>query len=246
MNLFVNESRLNRRSLHRQATHLFCAAALLISLPWSAHAAELRIDLSTQVGSTGGNWNNITNLNSATAGLIDFPSGSATGISLTGSGWSDFFGDDGGTFPNSDWVTQPSTADGAGLSNSSTGTFTFTGLTGSSYQLEIVSARTCCSYLNTITVDGFAATGTFLGSPVATPWDSNVDGLNAGNWLIWENLVPVDGTLTITNVTTSTLGILNAMRLVDSDVPPAVPEPGTWLLFGSGIALAFSQRRKRG
>ena len=129
-------------------------------------------------------------------------------------------------------VATAATVDGAGIFSASTGTFVLNGLTGSSYRIEIVSARTTFNYLNTITVGGALANRTFLGTPVQTPWGSATDGLAAGNWLDPDAILPVGGSITIMNVTANTLGILNAIRVVEIET---IPEPATLLLFGSGL-----------
>jgi hypothetical protein len=88
------------------------------------------------------------------------------------------------------------------------------------YQVEVVSARTSFDYLNTITVNGALADRTYLGTPVQTPWGSNADGLTPGNWLIWDGVVPVGGTITIVDVADpQTLGIVNAIRILTTLVP---------------------------
>jgi hypothetical protein len=176
------------------------------------------MDLSNLVSTTGGNWNDIAAVAGFTPGLVDFNTGAATGVSIdgTGSPWLNFVGDDAGAFPNQDWFVQPATVDGAGLQADMTGSYRIQGLTGSNYRVEIISARTCCDYLNTFTVDGVLANRTFTGAPVVTPWGSLNDGLIPGNWLIWDNVVPVAGQLTITDVSgPGTLGILNAMRILE-------------------------------
>src|SRR4029077_17655930 len=63
-------------------------------------------------------------------------------IDGTGSPWGDFAGDEAGAFPNRDWLIQPATKDGAGLQRNMTGSYLLSGLTASSYRVEVVSART--------------------------------------------------------------------------------------------------------
>lgn len=220
------------------------AMASITATASNATPADLRLDVSTSVSTTGGNWNNISNINATTSNLIDFGNGAGTGISITGSGWQDFFGDVSGTFPDQDWLVQPATADGAGIQQNSTGTFVFSGLTGASYRIEIVSARTAFDYQNTIAVDGNTADNTYQGTAVVTPWGSASNGLGDGNWLIWENVAPTAGSITITDVTADTLGMINAIRLVgDASVP--TPEPMTITLFGAGLAGAAVAGRRR-
>jgi len=216
--------------------------AVAVGLGGQAQAGSLediRIDLSTLVSSTGGNWNDISDLNGVTSDLIDFNTGASTGASIEGAGWLDFFGDDNGEFPEQDWVIQPSTVDGAGLSSDGTGTFEIDGLSGSAYIVELVSARTSFEYLNTFTVNGALADETFLGSAVNTPWNSTTDGLEAGNWLIWNNVQPVDGSISIMDVAgPGTLGILNAVRISE------VPSPGAVGVLGiAGIVAGVRRRR---
>ena len=210
---------------------------------------DIRIDLSNSVSTTPGNWNNIANIAGNTADLIDFVSGLGTGVSIdgTGSPWSLFVGDDGGTFPDQDWLIQPATQDGAGLTTDATGTFQITGLPDGSYQVEVVSARTTFGYLNTFTANGANADRTFLGSPVVTPWNSTDDGLTPGNWLIWDAVTPVAGVITLTDTAgPGTLGIVNAIRVstagpVIPDTPIIeVPTMSTWGFLALGLVLCLA------
>jgi hypothetical protein len=206
-----------------------------------ALAVDIRIDLGTNAGTTAGNWNNISNVAGLTSDLIDFDSGLGTGVSIdgTGSPWSNFVGDDLGAFPNQDWLIQPATRDGAGLQRDLTGRYTIAGLTGPAYRIEVVSARTSFNYLNTFTVDGSLADRTFLGTAVVTPWNATTDGLAAGNWLIWDNVVPTAGTINLMDVAgPGTLGILNAVRILE------VPEPTTGLMMLLVTALGLKVTRR--
>jgi hypothetical protein len=219
-----------------------CAIVLLLSLLAASvsRAQELRIDLSTFVSVSAGNWNNINNLNGVTPGLIDFNTGLPTTASISGTGWTDFFGvDSNAEWPTVDWVVTSSVRDGAGILNSQTGVFNISGLTAPFYTVEVVSARTTFNYLNNITVNGSLANRTFDGTPVVTPWGSNADGLLPQNWLIWDNVVPAGGTINVTDVASpNTLGIVNAIRIT------AIPEPASaGLLVAAGICLA--RRRAR-
>ncbi len=229
----------------RQTTQLAAVALFTVGsamcAPAQAQLVDIRIDLSTFLSSTPGNWNNISNLIGLTTGLIDFNTGAATFVSIdgTGSPWTDFFGDNDGAFPNQDWLIQPATVDGAGLLTGLTGTFTLGGLSDArTYQLELVSARTTFNYLNVFTVNGSLANRTFLNTPVVTPWNSTSDGLEPGNWLIWDDVVPVGGQITIMDLAgPGTLGILNAIRISQ------IPAPGGLAVLG--LAGLFGARRRR-
>ena len=216
-------------------------SAIGLAIPAQA-LDDIRIDLSTMLGSTPGNWNNISNLSGLTPNLIDFTTGAGTGVSIdgTGSPWRDFYGDQDGAFPPQDWLIQPATVDAAGMSTDLTGSFTLAGLDGPAYQIELVSARTTFGYLNTFTVDGALADRTYLGTPVYTPWNATTDGLNPGNWLIWDSVVPDGGSIQITDVAgPGTLGILNAIRVLE------IPEPATGLtlLLAAVVGVGISRRR---
>lgn len=210
----------------------------ILAAAGSAKAWEIRMDISDVVSTTGGNWNNIGNLNGVNADLIEFGSGANTGASISGFGWRDFFGDDSAEFADVDWVQQPATADGAGVEEGSTGTFTVSGLADGEYVVEIVSARTEFEYLNFITVFGNFADRTFNGTPVNTPWGSNVDGLAESNWLIWDAVQTDDGEINIQLTSdVTTLGMINAIRISQ------IPAPGALALFGAA-GLAGVRRRR--
>lgn len=177
---------------------------------------DLRLDISTWVSATGGNWNDIASITGLTTGLVDFHTGAPTPVSIQGAGWRGFYGDEAGAFPNRDWLIQPATVDGAGLDPGQTGTFVLSGLPADVYRIEVVTARHI-NYLNTITVNGAPASRTSLGTPVQTPWGSAADGLTPGNWLIWDGVAPVAGAITITNEAASgTLAMINAVRVLGS------------------------------
>lgn len=203
---------------------------------------DIRIDFGNDGTPPAANWNLIAqgDLVSLNSGMVDFNTGAVTSVSVdgTGSPWSNFFGDDTQAFPNQDWVIQPSTEFGAGLSTGVAGSYTFSGLGSSPVRVEIVSARTTFDYQNIITVGGSLADRTALGTPVETPWGSNSDGLIPGNWLIWDTVSPVGGVVTLDVEGDGTLSMINAVRIIQEGAapPPAppvsVPTGGTlgWLI----------------
>ena len=231
-------------------------AALAAGAPQgAAEPIDLRIDLATQLGSTPGNWNNVANLTGLTTGLVDHGTGAATAVSIdgTGSPWEALEGDSNGEFPDQDWLIQPAAVDGAGLDEGETGLFTLSGLADGVYRIEVVSARTTFNYLDRITVNGALASRTHLGTPVVTPWNATTDGLLAGNWLIWDGVVPVAGGVAIAvEADPATLGIVNAIRVLETPyaapVAQAIPAASTAalaLLASALAALALGVLRRR-
>jgi len=221
----------------------------------AAEPIDLRIDLATQLGTTAGNWNNVANLTGLTTGLVDFGTGAATAVSIdgTGSPWEAIVGDADGEFPDQDWLVQPATVDGAGLDEGEIGVLALGGLPDGVYRIEVVSARTTFNYLNRITVNGAPAARTYLGTPAVTPWNATTDGLAAGNWLIWDGIVPVAGGITIAlEADPATLGIVNAIRVLETPyaapVAQAIPAASTLglaLLASALAALALGALRRR-
>jgi|GEM_PF-2063992 len=178
---------------------------------------DIRIDFGTARGLTlPGQWNNIDNFAGVTFDLIDFNSGLSTGASIDGLGgeWRSFVGDDGPTFPEQDWIVNPASGDGAGLSTGLAATYLIDGLPEGDYQVEVMSARTTFDYFNTFNVNGALADRTFLGTPVVTPWGSTSHGLTPGNWLIWDAVSADGGQIQLDlQADPGTLGMINAMRI---------------------------------
>lgn len=213
-----------------------------LTLSLSANAIDVRIDFTNPGYATGGNWNVITDLNLTNSDLIDYGSGLATGVSVTGSGWTNFNGDETSAWATTDWIESSAVEKGAGVFSGSFGSFTFAGLDSGSYQIEVVSARSCCSYLNTIRIDGDIADRTYNGAPVTTPFDARDDGLLLNNWLIWDNVNADLGSITLDLSTTSTLGMVNAVRITGASV---VPVPAAAWLFGSALVGLVGFKRKK-
>jgi len=185
---------------------------------------DIRVDLGISRGQTGGNWNNIGDVAGRVSGLIDFNTGAPTSVSYDADGpWFDAgAGSLTSGFPEQAWLIQPAVADGAWLQTGPTGSIRLTGLTGPSYRVEVVSARSVFDYRNTFMVNGDLADRTFLGTPVATPWGSASHGLADGNWLVWDNVAPSGGEIRIVDMTdVGDAGIINALRILETD--PAGP-----------------------
>jgi hypothetical protein len=233
----------------------FLAAALAASVLFSASAAfaaEIKINfVGTQPPVAGVDWNNITSaaLNAGPSALTD-NTGAPTAVTIDGSGgdgYSDFIS---ATAATEDWVLSSAQLGGAGLFSGESALIAFDGLIGASYMVEVVSARDCCDYLNYFSIGGDIADRTYTGAPVPDPWGSLVNGLNPTDWLIWDNVAPIGGTITLSHIADGlTLGVVNAIRISDGIVPPPVPLPaGVVLLLsamaGLGALRGASSRRR--
>lgn len=235
------------------------SGASVSEAPEASRGVQGPLDIRVDFGNTGtppaANWNLIAqaDLNGRNSGLVDFNSGLATSVAIdgTGSSWANFFGDDDGSFPNQAWIIQPAPEFGAGLQRDAEDSFLIEGLPDIPLQIEIVSARPI-DYQNIITIDGSTASRTGLGTPVNTPWGSATDGLQDGNWLIWDDVSPDGGAVTLTVSGDGTLSMINALRILSVEVVEPAPaisvpvghSPGWLLMFLAIFAAALVTLRR--
>ena len=129
---------------------------LLLSAPLFA-AIDVRIDLQhieNNLGSAA-NWNTLLN-NTSLTNLIDFNTGSGTGIDIFNSGISNSSSSTAHWDADKDWVADLAGDDSIGT-NSGTGLIFFAGLSAPFYQVEIVSASISFSRLAILRVEGAIA-----------------------------------------------------------------------------------------
>ncbi len=222
-----------------KATTLLSALAMSCATAWGMF--EIRIDLSTEQGSSAfeGTWNvfNSSSLNDET--LVDLSTGNDTGATISTN-----FGSNNGSATA--WLGAPgSWLDGnAGndlFYTTSSATVTLDGMGTSDWKIEIASAWNSSAIISLISILGDSADSTGNGDPVPATWNADTDGED--NWLIWSNVTPVAGAITIdVSKAGGVGGGISALRLTQ------VPEPGAWTLLAGicalGLAVWRVQRKK--
>jgi hypothetical protein len=135
-----------------------------------------------------------------------------------------------------------------------TGTISISGFTGTKYTLSLASSVSAqvddpnIDRLADIQVNGvFADSG---GDPAAFGDDYNADfhGFDTGTPLVWNNVTPGSGTITLTIQTpagdppgfaTDYIGFVNGLQITQ------IPEPSSMLLLLTGLTLVLVRRQSR-
>ena len=204
-----------------------------------AQAEEIRLDFNTW-DDPGGNWNVAQNpLDGGMTDLTDYSTGSATTINVA---W-DFDNQYGiasaWTGGEKDWVNDAVGDDF--LYAIGDATVSFSGLSESAYQVEVLISYVSGSGLNTrYRIGGAAADRTYNGTPVSDPWNWQIDGTVGQNWMIWDDVAPAAGSFNI-DLSADFGGFsgISAVRI------SPVPEPATLGLIAISAALLLGLRRIR-
>jgi hypothetical protein len=197
-----------------------CLTVLLL-LPYQVFGASLSvadsvgavvmIDFNEGEGSPSG-WNVISqaNKNGTEIDLLDFITGSTSGITYTASGFTSNFGGNHWPAGEQAWLV-----DGAGedmfAGIDTTVNITLSNLSGSSYSVELVSSNANPGVADYKTNGNFA-TRNFSNTVgvLGDDFSLQTDGYNASNWLIWDDVSPIDSRIVIS---ITGRGGANAIRL---------------------------------
>jgi len=174
---------------------IFLFIFFMVTLCFSSE--EVRIDFGDYVSPSDGNWNNISyeNQNMVVSNLIDYNTGNPTSISYTGSNWTTY-GSLGWLNTGTDWFIESAAGDCFG-STSPNSEIVLSGLSDSKYQIEFVSSFGVGNYTNSITINSFYSDRTEKTEGNSQNWDTQTQGYENEDWLIWDNVTPIDGKITI-------------------------------------------------
>ena len=214
---------------------LFVITFLFISSTAFAFPLDIRIDLGS-FDQNNGNWNYVKNNSSNiyTGNLVDYNTGLTTGITYnlsgitggsTASDWSE-----GVTI---DWVVWGASRDSMLSSVNSDVSWTFDNLNETSYNLEVVFSAKFPDG-GRIRIDRNNASRTYQSNPVPDIWDSSINGKD--DWLIWDNIVPQGGILTINFLLAGNFSYVGASAIRLTEASTIVPEPTTIALLGISLA----------
>jgi len=194
------------------------------------NSQDVRIDFSNNITNPAGDWNTITNayLNGYVGDLIDYDTGSGTGIDIQTSGcystgvFTNLPADGWNGNADLDWVDYNSVHDYFYSYAGGTTTVTLSNLTEPYYRLEVLSAQNAGETWSDIQAQGNWADIDFNDSGQnGQQWRSRLQGYVNTNWLIWEAIVPDAGQIVITlNANTGYYARLNCIRLVEESPTP--------------------------
>ncbi|MDA8019935.1 MAG: hypothetical protein MPN21_21050 [Thermoanaerobaculia bacterium] len=199
---------------------LFVATFLFTA---SASAQTVLMDLGDNFSDMSAqNWNTMI-FNQAVPDLVD-DTGTSTGISFTPLFWGGDFQNSANWIEDTDWVLQEAATDHfGGFSNS---TITLGNLDGL-YRLEVVCSHPQTNHLTDITVNDSFADRNFQNIPGVNgdDFDPEQDGRVAKNWLIWDDVEPVGGNITLRVIKLAGTNAISVGALRLTRTGDLVPEP---------------------
>ena len=208
----------------------------------SSQALDVRVDFSLAGGTGGPRWNSLSaaTLVGGTTSLIDHGTGQASGLSITGTGWTT-------DYAFGSFNVLPSWYDGGvGAqdriyfydSGAQVGTVVISGLSSlSTYLLEVFSGGDFVDRI--ITLNSVVGISSITQQPDSA-WNGALEGPNG--WLEWRG-IQTDANGTITLVVDNLAA--NYANLSFLRISTPVPEPSTYGLGLGGLALALAALRRR-
>ena len=207
----------------------------------SAHAENIKVDFGTvDAAPTAANWNTV-GFNGSLSNLTDYDTGSVTSAAVSTSGWDQDINNstNGG---HGDWIDD-NAADDAVMGFSGVGSITFTGLTATSYAVNLVSMRWGPTDNNIvdITIDGVPGVSNLDGVTSSLDWRTK-SAMDNNAWIQWENVAVAGGQLTVDIAFDSGFyTIANAIQIQSLN---EIPEPSSAILLGL-VGIAALRRRRR-
>ncbi len=180
-----------------------------------ADGEEILVDFSSAYAPPPAAWNVIPDgsRNGPIGPLLDV-AGSSTAVIYVGTGWAGS-GTSKWTVGDQAWIDAKAANDCFAGGEAS---MIFSNLSNDNYTVELVSSYNADVTMNVL-INGIPATSTGHDFGSSINWNFLNDGYLEGNWMIWENLIPEDGTIDITFSSTVGLCVANCIRLLGSDVP---------------------------
>jgi hypothetical protein len=209
---------------------------MMMTVP-PVHALEIRIDFSDGSGAPAGNWNTIDQVNMTDTDLIDFVNGLVTGVDVTTAG---FFGEVNNGLAwtgTKDWVDGDPVGDDL-FTSTSPASVILSRLGAGPLQVEVLVAASFGGFTQDTQVGGMFGDRTFESNPQdGNDFDASVNGTVPLDWVIWDNVTPSAGNISI-SLSTSTNLFINAVRV------STVPEPSTGTLLMLGLIVLGRQRSR--
>jgi hypothetical protein len=171
--------------------------------------------------------------------LVDFNTAAPTQIGYESLGWEDRFGTTQWPVADlADWIDIETTVGGWFVRDGTKASFAFNGVPQGGYRVEILST-TGSPHVQDVSVNGDFTSVTFRDTGASSDdYNPRRDGFDDRNWMIWEDVVPLNGRIDILFEKVEGQASVNALRLT------SIPElSALGMVAIVGLLIAF--RRKR-